>query len=498
MKKKVILLVAILLLQLVPMTYAQGMDSEHDRIWISAGSPDMIYEFTTSWELVSSFKFEPNGRPSGIAIDSVNGPSTTLWVVREVPGKLFNMSKTGNILIEIDTESLFGAYGPEGVDVDPFNGSLWFVTDTTDFGPSTVFNISREGSFISSFPTSSYDETATSPQSIAVDPSDGSLWVTDNRTDEIYHVSNQGENLSSIDTRSFLPNSFNPQGVTIAIDKTDGTLWVTDRDNNVVYNLSRNGDPIMSIDLDTIFGDGSIDPDPTGIAYERIAYDLGEANDFTVFGLAGTSILMDNSYPSVVGNVGLGPYGVQDLKAGSIAGTLFLDPTVENKVPGTVVDALITDRDLYPAVTDALHASSDAANLTPTLSFQSIKNTSTIERTGPLTIIDVGSIKLNGNTLTLNGALGDKFIINVSDGMKVENGGAIELTGGLQAGNVLFNFVKLDATVKISNNSRVTGTILAPQIDATVKIEGPGSYVMGAVMAGKSIAIKEDAMVISP
>ena len=278
MKKIVTLLVAILLLQLVPIAHAQEIDPGLDRIWITDDSTRMIYEFTTNWELVNQFGYSLPGRQtfirsSAIAVDPTTAPRT-LWVVREVPGLLVNLTKNGEVLSTIETQSLFDAWGPEGVDVDPFDGSLWFLTDPNfnhdppDPGVPAVYNITRDGNLISSFPTSIFDPRSTSPQSISVDPVDGSLWLVDNRADQIYNVTNQGVLINTFSTRELIPSSTNPQGITIAVDKSNGTLWVTDRGTHTVFNITRTGEQLSAFDLSSIdLGPNTIF-NPTGIAVE--------------------------------------------------------------------------------------------------------------------------------------------------------------------------------------------------------------------------------------
>jgi choice-of-anchor A domain-containing protein len=487
------------------MAKAQEMDPGLDRIWITDDETRMIYEFTTNWELVNLFGYSlpgspPNIRSSAIAVDPTTIPRT-LWVVREFPGTLVNLTRNGNVLSTIGTQSLFDAWGPEGVDVDPFNGSLWFVTDPNynhtpaDPGVPAVYNITRDGNLVRSFPTSDFDPESTSPQSIAVDPVDGSLWIVDNLADQIYHITNEGGLINSISTQELIPSSTNPQGITVAIDKTNGTLWVTDRFTHRVFNLTRDGDQLSSFDLSSIDLEANTILNPTGIAYERVL--IGEAGDFAVLGLAGAKIMMKNGNPSVIGDVGLGPNGEQNLKAGIIAGTLFVDPTAENEAPGIVIEGGIEVRDLNQVAINALLASSNAANLTPTQVFSKIDGTQTIERTGPQTVIAVEKIELkDGSTLTLSGGLTDQFIINISTGLKLNNGSVIQLNGGLQVGNVLFNFVNQGALVDIKGSSSASGIILAPQIDTTVKLENPGTTFTGAVIAAGEISIKKDAQVI--
>ena len=108
-----------------------------------------------------------------------------------------------------------------------------------------------------------FDPDARSPQSITVDPFDGTLWITDNRTDLIYHLSTEGKLIAALPTELFDAGATNIQG--ISVDEANGTLWATDRDSARVYNISRSGKLLSS------FESTSFDPNaqnPTGIAFD--------------------------------------------------------------------------------------------------------------------------------------------------------------------------------------------------------------------------------------
>lgn len=68
----------------------------------------------------------------------------------------------------------------------------------------------------------------------------------------------------------------------------------------------------------------------------------------------------------------------------------------------------------------------------------------------------------------------------------------------MQAASVLFNFEMEKAKGEIKKGSRATGTFLAPGSKAVLKIDGQGSTVVGALIAGKEISIKKDAQIASP
>ena len=224
--------------------------------------------------------------------------------------------------------------------------------------------------------------------------------------------------------------------------------------------------------------------------------DLGAAGQFSVLGLTGSKITMDKDNPGITGQVGLGPNGEQDLKAGFIAGQYLVDPSAENGTSGTNVQGGIVVADLEPTVASARRASSNASRLAATQTFGDIKASQTINASGQLTVVAVNKIELkDGNTLTLRGGSGDQFVVNIADNLKLENGSVIRLEGGLQPGNVIFSFMKNDASGEIKSGSSAIGIFLAVGDKAKLKIEEAGTTVVGAFIAGEEITIEKDARI---
>ncbi len=226
------------------------------------------------------------------------------------------------------------------------------------------------------------------------------------------------------------------------------------------------------------------------------AVDIGLAGDFAVFGLRGSEIRMEDDEPGVIGDVGLGPDGKHKLEDGFIQGRLLIDPTADSDDINTDVQGVVVT-DLSPVVAAALQASSNAASLVASQSFNDIKETRTIVSNGPLTVVTVNKIELKDQkVLALRGGAGDQFIFNISDNLKLENGSMIRLEGGLQPGNVIFNFLKRDATGEFKSGSNASGIFLASGDSAKLKVEDPGSYVVGILIAGDEVSVKKDAQVI--
>ena len=75
-------------------------------------------------------------------------------------------STTGTLLTALPS-ALFDANANnlQGISVDSANGTLW----TTARDTSTIYNISRTGELLASFPSSSYDPSSLSPTGVAFD-----------------------------------------------------------------------------------------------------------------------------------------------------------------------------------------------------------------------------------------------------------------------------------------------------------------------------------------
>ncbi len=238
-------------------------------LWITDDVTKNLYHVDLQGNLLQPPFRPPVGATSGLAIDQVNG---TFWAVRELEtGGVVNFSRTGDEIFTIGRE-LFSVSTLEGVATDFFEtDSLWVIDDPvlmTDL--SRVYNIDQTGTLISSFERPA---TANSPQAIAVDPIDGTLWITDNRQDRIYNVQRDGVEISSFSTAVFDAAATNPQGITV--DEQNGTLWLTDRTTSTIYNLTRTGQLRSSFNR-TAYEPNAPSASPVGITFE---FDNGGGGD---------------------------------------------------------------------------------------------------------------------------------------------------------------------------------------------------------------------------
>ena len=240
---------------------------------------------------------------------------------------------------------------------------------------------------------------------------------------------------------------------------------------------------------------------------------LGSASNFTVLEL-GEKALSINSNSLIYGNVGKKKGGDKFLMSGStITGQVYGDSNLSldvsnsggtNVNTGNTATKIAGDldvktsgkfssndayhnptydpfvkMDMSTAVSDVLAASSAAAAKTANHTYSNGLSltsgaTQTINGVGGGTVVDIRGGKFeidgSGSVLTLHGGdADDYFIINYrsSDDFKITSGGAINLTGGLTASDVLWNIVKSGSKIELTGNKGKTpdapiiGTFLA-------------------------------------
>jgi len=147
-------------------------------------------------------------------------------------------------------------------------------------------------------------------------------------------------------------------------------------------------------------------------------------------------------------NGGLGAgYKVYDDSTTSISGSLQ-NPLTFASVPASQTAA---------AAASAKSVSNYASSLAATQTFATINNTLTINGSGGMNVIDVGSIQ--NATLTINGSANDYFIFNVSTGIQTNH--VMTLTGGVTASHILWNLTGTGTVLQTSGGDVLVGTFLA-------------------------------------
>ena len=235
--------------------------------------------------------------------------------------------------------------------------------------------------------------------------------------------------------------------------------------------------------------------------------DLGSAgpDNYTLLTINTGTKLSANNDTAITGNVGiLGGAGKYSTTGNAfIDGTAFIagSTSIDPSRAGTIVTS--ADAQLQQARADALNAATFAAGLAPTITSGppiGIGNPPSINAGfGKITIaggagtnvINLYDLKLsNSDVLTLDAPDGGSFIVNVFHDFKINgsnNGGRIELSGGLTPLNVLYNVVGTGNDVVFTGtsndgvpNAQIYGVVLAP--DRSVKLN-PG-IVFGEVIGG--------------
>jgi hypothetical protein len=235
--------------------------------------------------------------------------------------------------------------------------------------------------------------------------------------------------------------------------------------------------------------------------------DLGSAgpDNYTLLTISTGTKLSANNDTSITGNVGiLGGAGKYSTTGNAfIDGTAFIagSTSIDPARAGSIVTS--ADAQLQQARADALNAASFAAGLAPTIasgppigvgnppSINAGFGNVTIAGGAGTNVINLYDLKLsNSDVLTLDAPEGGSFVINVLHDFKIngsDNGGRIELSGGLTPFNVLYNVVGAGNDVVFTGtstdgvpNAQIYGVVLAP--NRSVKLN-PG-VVFGEVIGG--------------
>ena len=111
-----------------------------------------------------------------------------------------------------------------------------------------------------------------------------------------------------------------------------------------------------------------------------------------------------------------------------------------------------------------------------------------------------GGNNANGGTLTLKGAAGSAFVLNISGAFNFGGQAKILLTGGLTVSDVLFNVTGSNSTFSISGDALFNGTLLAYNSSGaqrTLTITGHNTQINGELLANR-ILLQSGAHVKKP
>ena len=118
-----------------------------------------------------------------------------------------------------------------------------------------------------------------------------------------------------------------------------------------------------------------------------------------------------------------------------------------------------------------------------------------ITLTGSQTVIKLQNFSMtNGNTFTLTGTASTKVIIDVYGTFSLQNASKIQLAGGLQWNDVLWNIYGLGSDVTVTS-STVTGYVLALQRNVLMNA---GTINGEAIVGGQQLYLSNGSKIIKP
>ena len=223
---------------------------------------------------------------------------------------------------------------------------------------------------------------------------------------------------------------------------------------------------------------------------------LGSASNYAVLGIGSSAAgnpagTLNNSLVTINGNQGVGFGGrIINMAPSAVNGNVFQYQAGQYGGPGHLGGSITTSGVLLnQAFADAMTAARLAASLSPTQTFGSITQATTINGNGGLNVINI-----NGDittTLILNGSASDIFIVNVTGTLSLTGSTVLGVAGGVSGNNVLYNFTG-SGTITTHVNNMVNGTLLAPNYDFILH------SLNGRIIGGQNITLMSGATVNGP
>jgi choice-of-anchor A domain-containing protein len=144
----------------------------------------------------------------------------------------------------------------------------------------------------------------------------------------------------------------------------------------------------------------------------------------------------------------------------------------------------------------ALAANTALGALSPTQTLGAITSSGTITGTPGTNVIRLAGVNMVKGSLTISGPIGSVFIINVTGGFNFSSSQMV-LSGGVQANNIIWNFIGAGADINIFKPAtQAYGTFLAPYRNVIQNHAALNGRYIGA--GGLSLTIHSAATVICP
>lgn len=172
---------------------------------------------------------------------------------------------SGPSLVEIDTVELSHVPEPSGLALDTDGSHLWTVSDQT----GSLFRLTTGGSRVETLDIGGQDL-----EGIAVDPTDGTLFVVEEGLGQVLHLDRQGNLLETL-TPNGLPDMGNTGLEGITIDPATGHLFLLkEMDPGLLVEMDRDGTVLAITELDFA-------SDYSGLAFDAAAGQLLVISDLS-------------------------------------------------------------------------------------------------------------------------------------------------------------------------------------------------------------------------
>jgi hypothetical protein len=219
-------------------------------------------------------------------------------------------------------------------------------------------------------------------------------------------------------------------------------------------------------------------PNATGL---QVDGDIALAGVYSILTISGRTSITGDRYEQTT--------STESIKTtGTITGSRFSSPTINSQLNSGVMS--LKNVSMTAAGLTATSGSPSSINLgkNQSLFFDNTPFGGKYVMNLSDFIMGGGGKNAAGATLTLNGAEGSAFVLNISGAFSLSGKAKILLTGGLTVSDVLFNVTGSNSTFSIAGDSLFNGTLLAYNSSGAqriLQITGHDTQINGELLANK-------------
>ena len=214
-----------------------SLDSE-EKLWVADNENDRVEQFDTAGNFVKAVNLSAWARPWGIAV----APDGKIWLAEPNDARISVVDQSGTLVKRFGSEGTGpGQFNrPTGVYIDP-HGYVW-VSDANNNrvqvfteGGEYVTQLGQAGTGPGQFKGQGWMRSTVAPN--------GDVYVTDlgNARLQRWQGSSHGSAFQSASGSTGTGDGQFKYLTDVAVDPTDGTVWVTDDDNDRIQHFSASG-----------------------------------------------------------------------------------------------------------------------------------------------------------------------------------------------------------------------------------------------------------------